>query len=301
MSANRLLALFCLVILALPAAAQPTADTSWWIDIPDSYWVSSNITYSVGNNYACKLDVYAHRGSGGPAPTVIYIHGGGWVVGNKEDGVLRILPWIQMGFSVVNVEYRLAKVSLAPAAVEDCRAALRWVIRNAKTYGFDTSRIVVTGGSAGGHLALMTGMLNAEAGFDAPLEWDQNPPPLHVAAIVNYFGITDVKAMLAGPERQQYAISWIGSQPNPEKLAERVSPVTYVRKGLPPILTIHGDKDDLVAYDQAKRLHKALTAAGVPNKLITIPGGGHGGFKRDDVVMIDKSIREFLKLYHILP
>jgi acetyl esterase/lipase len=213
---------------------------------------------------------------------------------------MQIMPYLAMGFSAVNVEYRLAKVSLAPASVEDCRLALRWIFKNAKAYGFDTTRIVITGGSAGGHLALMTGMLDESAGFDAPKEWDHQIFPMSVAAIVNWFGITDVKDLLAGPNRQNYAVSWLGSQPNRDQLAARVSPLTYVRKGVPPILTIHGDNDNLVPYGHAVRLHKALTKANVPNQLVTVPGGKHGGFTRDQMISAFTTIREFLAQQKIL-
>jgi acetyl esterase/lipase len=109
--------------------------------------------------------------------------------------MLAFLPYLETGWSVVNVEYRLARVSLAPAAVEDCRCALRWVIRNAKQYNFDTNKIVVTGHSAGGHLALTTGILPASAGLDRQCPGNEE---LKVAAIVNWFGITDVVDLLDG-------------------------------------------------------------------------------------------------------
>jgi len=298
---------FCLLVIlpfvavaVTPAQNKPSETAIWTVDVLQSTWVVPNVTYSVANNFECKLDVYAQRNSSGPTPTVIHIHGGGWVAGAKEGSILNLLPYIEMGCSAVSVEYRLAKVSLAPAAVEDCRLALRWVFENAKKYGFDTSRIVMTGGSAGGHLALMTGMLDSTAGFDSPNEWDQTNPHMKVAAIVNWFGITDVKDLLAGPDRQNYAVSWLGSQPNREELAARVSPITYVRRGLPPILTIHGDNDELVPYSHAVRLHKALDKAGVENHLITIPGGHHGGFTRDQMIMIYGAIREFLKKNGVL-
>src|SRR5438477_8117682 len=102
-------------------------------------------------------------------------------------------PYLEMGWAVVNVEYRLARASLAPAAVEDCRCALRWVIKNAKDYNFDINRIVVTGHSAGGHLALTTGMLPASAGLDRECH---GPEELKVAAIINWYGITDVNDLL---------------------------------------------------------------------------------------------------------
>src|SRR5205085_10530423 len=96
------------------------------------------------------------------------------------------MPWLEMGCNVVNVEYRLARISQAPAAVEDCLCALRWVHGQAKDYHIDTSRLVVTGASAGGHLALTTGMIPKSAGLHR-----QRPgaPLPKVAAIANWYGI----------------------------------------------------------------------------------------------------------------
>jgi acetyl esterase/lipase len=189
------------------------------------------------------------------------------------------------------VEYRLGRVSLGPAAVEDCLCALRWTAVQAKTYGIDTSRIVVTGESAGGHLSLTTSMIPESAGLDRQCP---GPPLPKVAAIVNWYGITDVVDLLDGPNRKSYAVAWLGSLPNREEIARRVSPLTYVRGGLPPILTIHGDADPTVPYTHALRLQKALNEAGVSNQLLTIPGGKHGGFTPDERTRIFAAIHEFL-------
>src|SRR5690606_6870142 len=124
------------------------------------------------------------------------IHGGGWTGGSKEDAQLTLLPYLQMGFNAVNVEYRFASDALAPAAVADVRCALRWVFNNADRYGFDTSKIVVTGDSAGGHLALMAGMLPKEANLDFECSQGPHGRDLKVAAIVNHYGITDVNDLL---------------------------------------------------------------------------------------------------------
>jgi acetyl esterase/lipase len=295
--------LVCVVVLAFslsPAQTPPQDVFAWTVDLSQNYSILPNVTYATADNFECKLDAYVRKGTPTPTPVVIHIHGGGWVGGTKEPAILSLMPYFEMGFSVVNVEYRLARVALAPAAVEDCRQALRWVIKNARTYNFDSTRIVVTGGSAGGHLALMTGMLDSAAGFDATREWDQSLVPLKVAAIVNWFGITDVKDLLSGTNRQNYAVSWLGSQANRNDLATRVSPLTYVRKDLPAIFTIHGDNDNLVPYAHAVRLHSALSAAGVTNKLVTIPGGKHGGFSREDMTRIYGMIRTFLKEAKVL-
>jgi acetyl esterase/lipase len=163
----------------------------------------------------------------------------------------------------------MASVSLAPAAVEDCRCALRWAVRNAKQYNIDTDRIVLTGHSAGGHLSLITGMLPEGTGLDNNCDGTEK---LRVAAIINWYGISDVTDLLGGPNRKNYAVLWMGSQPDPVTIAKRVSPLTYVRAGLPPILSIHGNADPVVPYDQSTRLHQALTAADVPNELVTIKG-----------------------------
>jgi acetyl esterase/lipase len=292
---------FLTLTVSTPAQNELSELATWTVDIGRTYSIIPNVTYSVASNYECKLDAYVRKGADGPVPTVVNIHGGGWVSGKKETSILWLLPYFEMGFSVVNVEYRLAQVALAPAAVEDCRLALRWVFKNAEKYGFDTSRVVVTGGSAGGHLSLMTGMLTPEAGFDSPKNWQRRliPPP-HVAAIVNWYGITDVVDLLSSPNMQEYAVSWLGSQSDRVEIARRVSPLTYITENLPPILTIHGTKDGLVPYDHAVRLHKGLDEKGVPNTLITIPEGGHGGFSRDQLLDIQTQIRAFLKEHGII-
>ncbi len=295
-----MLALF--FVAAFPAAgrAQLPESAASAVRLSTDYVVESNITYLTANNWEAKLDVYQPRGQKAPNPTLMYIHGGGWVTGTKEAASLQVLPWLEMGWTVVNVEYRLGKNSLAPAAVEDCRCALRWVIRNAKQYNFDVNKIVLTGHSAGGHLSLITGMLPSAAGLDRQCPGSFSKPPdaatdeLKVAAIVNWFGITDVADLFSGPNAQGYAIMWFGSLTNRDEIAKRVSPLTYVRAGLPPVLTIHGDADPVVPYSHAVRLHQALDKAGVPNQLLTVPGGKHGGFPGAEVQRAFQAIREFL-------
>jgi acetyl esterase/lipase len=146
---------------------------------------------------------------------------------------------------------------------------------------------------------MTTGMLPASAGLDRQCP---GPDNLKVAAIVNWYGIADVNELLDGVNMKAYAVTWLGSAPDREQIARRVSPLTYVRPGLPPVLTIHGDADPTVPYTQSVRLHKELTAAGVPNELMTMPGGRHG-FDCCTVVQRANAyakIREFLGLHHVL-
>ena len=290
--------------LSLVVAASVAASEAWdWtVRMANQYQVTPDVTYLTADGYESKLDVIAPRKPAGPLPTLLYIHGGGWVGGTKEGAMLRLLPYLEMGFAVVNVEYRLARVALAPAAVEDGRCALRWVLSNADRYGFDPDRIVVSGHSAGGHLTLTTGMLPTSAGLDRRCPArnpagglaDAHEPEMRVAAMVNWYGITDVADLVSGPNAKTYAVAWMGGLTDWRAVAERVSPLSHVRSGLPPILTIHGDADDIVPFDHAVRLHQALDEAGVPAKLHAIEGGGHGGFTDAESLAAYQAIRGFL-------
>lgn len=279
------------------ALAELSESATFAATLARNYRITPNVTYLTANNWEAKLDVYQPTNASGPTPTLVYIHGGGWTGGERQAAFFNTMPYLEMGWAVVNVSYRLARVSLAPAAVEDCRCALRWVISKAKDYNLDVNRLVVTGNSAGGHLALTTGMLPASAGLERQCPGNEE---LKVAAIINWYGITDVGDLLDGPNMKTYAVTWLSSLTNRYEIAKRVSPLEYVRAGLPPILTIHGDADPTVPYSHATRLHDALNQAGVPNQLLTISGGKHGGFTREETLKIFTTIQQFLQKHNLV-
>ncbi len=277
-----------LSIFSIFANAQTSTNL---LQIADRYWMQPDVVYGAANNTPLKLDIWYPRDNPNPTPTLVYIHGGGWIFGSKEGAVYQFLPFLEKGWRVVNVEYRMASNSLAPAAVEDTRCALKWIFRNAKQYNFDTSKIVLTGHSAGGHLSLITGML-PKTDLDNRCYGDEE---MKVAAIINWYGITDVDDIIQGKNLKNYAVMWMGSLENKTGIAQKVSPLSYVREGLPPILTIHGDKDDVVPYTHATRLHEALDKSKVPNRLHTVKKGGHGMFQQDDYKSAFEEIWKFLK------
>ncbi len=131
----------------LSAQLSPTAE--WAVHAQNQYQVLANVTYLTANGFEAKLDVYRRRDVQTPQPTLVFYHGGGWIGGTKESSFMSVMPWLEMGWNVVNVEYRMARVSLAPAAVEDAQCALKFVVTRAKDYNIDTSKIVVSGESAG--------------------------------------------------------------------------------------------------------------------------------------------------------
>ncbi len=259
--------------------------------LPSWVLIEANIPY---DQYPeTVLDIYQPgKAALGKRPGVIVIHGGGWVGGAKERMIKKhALPYLQKGFVVCNVDYRLAKSATAPAAVTDVLNAAKWFRDNAKRYRVDPKRIVVTGTSAGGHLALMVGLTPKGARLG---------PEARVAAVINWYGITDVADQLAGPNMRKYAVTWLPEQPGRLELARRVSPMTYVRKNVPPVLTIHGDADPTVPYEHGVNLTRALREAGADAELISVRGGRHGGFDDKQMQRLYRDIFRFLKKRKII-
>lgn len=277
-----------------------------------SYAVIPNLRYRTVKGWEGKLDVMTPRAAKGPTPTLVYYHGGGWKTGSKEERMPLVLPYMLMGWTIVNVEYRLSDVALAPAAAEDARCALRWVFENAnetlKTSSgpvplhVDLKRVVTSGTSAGGHLALLVAMAPVSAGLDHDCHIEQaggaavpaTLKELKVAAVVDWFGISDLRDLLNNPSARPLAIGWLGDKQTNEQIAKLVSPITYVRADVPPIISVHGDSDPGVPYAQKVRFHEELERVGATHELITIKGGGHGIFTEADYLRAYAAVRVFL-------
>ena len=291
MTKNLSCALLIGVLSMMPASARAQstgADAKAFSDYAGTeYRVNANLTYLTASGVELKLDIYRPRTAAAPLPTVVFFHGGGWALRAKKEGaVLQMLPWIQRGWNAVNVEYRPSAVAPAPAALEDARCAVRWVARNAKQYNVDPDRIVTSGQSAGGHLALAAAMAPLNAGFDTPCPGT----PVKVAAVVNWYGVWDF-APIYEDTKYPWAITWIAGR---KDVASHVSPITYARGGLPPTITIHGDADTIVPYQQGVQGTDTLKKAGVSAELVSIPGGRHGNFERSQVLRAWAAIDAFL-------
>lgn len=223
-------------------------------------------------------------------PCVVAIHGGGWRSGSREGMLPHCLRYLEKGAVVVNVEYRLSTVAPAPAAVQDVLKAVRWVSENANEIGCNADKIVVTGPSAGGHLALMAGLLTEDARLG---------PVTKVAAVINLYGPTDLMELLTGPGARPSVQEWIPQQPGRLELARKLSPVSYIRAGVPPVLTVHGTADPVVPYEQGTRLTRLLRDAGADAELIPVVNGKHG-FPEKDWDWIYQEIFDWLKRKEIL-
>ncbi len=273
------------------AAAACAAQTPPPVTVPEGIALEANIAY---DRYPdTRLDIlYPKAAANGKRPGVVMFHGGGWIRSTKETMMTAFcLPFLEHGFVVANVEYRVAPAAKAPGAVNDALAAARWFADHAEKYNVDPARIVVTGASAGGHLALMVGMTPVSAGLG---------PATPVAAIVNGYGVTDVADLLDGAHRQGFAVEWLPEQEGRRELATKLSPLTYVRKGLPPTLTVQGENDRTVPHEQGVRLTAALKRAGVDTEMMTVPGAGHG-FSKEQWPAVHARIFTFLAQRGIIP
>lgn len=245
-------------------------------------------TYRRVGGHTLELDLQIPKEAGGPWPVVVFFHGGGWITGSRESVSLHLLPWMERGWATANVSYRLARDALAPAAAWDARHAVAWVAEHAAEHGLDARRIVLGGFSSGAHLALMAalpGHLPPAHGEDP-----SRTPHTTVAAVVSWFGISDVAALMAGPRPRAFARHWLGPRADAMELAYALSPVERVPAaqrpppastgsgygGPPPVVSVHGDRDPVIPFQQSSRLHEALDRAGAPNLLHVVEGGRHG-------------------------
>ena len=220
-----------------------------------------------------KLDLYlpATVDKGQRRPGVVIIHGGGWTGGSKraarEQNIGTTLA--KSGYVGISIDYVLAAKDKPawPQNVHDCKTAVRWLRANADKYHIDPDRIGVIGGSAGGHLALMVGLPDTDAGLEPKEPYGKYSSK--VSAVVDLYGPTDL--VTRGKDTSMLPGAF-ADKPDLYKLA---SPVSHVRKGNPPVLILHGTKDTTVPLEQSKILADALSKAGVEHELIVVEGAPH--------------------------
>jgi len=249
--------------------------------------VEKDIVYGTGGSKDLKLDLARPEQSSGLLPAIVYIHGGGWQGGNREMYGNDIQQAAKRGYVAVTVSYRLTDPDAHgkakhpfPAQVEDVKCAVRWLRANAEKYHVDPNRIGATGGSAGGHLSLMLGVLGESQKF----EGNGGHPGVssRVQAVVNYFGPTDLTHLYSSSKRVAGILDVLLNGPPEQQSASyrAASPITYVSKDDPPILTVHGTADPVVPVDQATEFDAAMKKAGASHTLMLMEGEGHG-FKAD--------------------
>ncbi|MDB4059655.1 alpha/beta hydrolase [Gammaproteobacteria bacterium] len=250
---------------------------------------SSEISY--GSNEKQKIDLY----EGSSDKVLIWIHGGGWLFGDKRSE-----RWIKRfhnhfidheKLNVYMIGYRVGE-DTAPDAVNDVICAYKEIVDDAVAKNLSIDDIVVSGASAGGHLALMVGLSN-----EYKLEHSCNTLTMP-KAVINLFGITEIEKTSKFLDENKffsfsnYVKTWLPSDLGPEEASKNLSPINLISLNSPKVLTIHGAKDSWVPYDQAILLDKKLKDN---HQLLTIENGGHYGFSDDEDQIIRLKISEFLR------
>ncbi len=286
MKINLRVLLVFLTGLSLSATTRASALT-----IPDDVVFEKGAEFSNAADQHLQLDIARPKAASGALPAILCIHGGGFRAGTREGYDELCVKLAGQGYVAATVTYRLAPAFEYPAAVIDCKAAVRWLRAHAGRLGIDPQRIGVTGGSAGGHLAQFLGVTRGVKEFEIGENLDQSSD---VACVVNFYGPSDLtKSYGKSVDAAEVLPLFFGGDLE-TKLREHVhgSPLYWVTPHAAPTLIIHGTEDKYVNYEQAGWMVEKLRAAQVEVELLTMPGAGHG-FGGADAEKADAAMLEF--------
>ncbi len=239
--------------------------------VPDNIQEIKNIEYKNIDSLSLQLDIYKLKELDEPAPVMIFIHGGAWRTGKRADYLPYLIDYAKKGYVTITVSYRLVKKATFPAAVQDVNCAVQWVAKHVGEYGGNPERIVLIGGSAGGHLSMMAGYAGDEPVFNEDCSIGNSSK---VKAVINLYGPGDLTTPYAINMYQ--TIDFIGGSydENPE-LYKLASPKTFITPDDPPTLTFHGTIDSLVPVSQSDSLDSWLSKAGVAHDYHRLKGWPH--------------------------
>jgi acetyl esterase/lipase len=263
---------FNAVKLAFVAGRLDMLSTEGDIQIPADVVVERPIEYGKVGDTLLLLDLYSPKALDAPAPGLIFIHGGGWTKGHRNDYQLYTIPFAQRGYVVATISYRFAQVAKFPGCVEDAKCAVRWMRANAEKLNVDPDRIAVIGGSAGGYLTLMAGY-----SADVPeLEGAGGHPDVSSKpnAIIDIYGPVDLTTEYARNSREVGRFLPKSYEEDPA-LYSLASPLFHLDADDPPTLVIQGTIDELVPVSQSDRLVEKLQELGIPHYYVRLDGWPH--------------------------
>jgi len=242
-------------------------------EVPQAIEEIKDIEYKKIKDKSLQLDIYRPKEPGTLPPLLVFIHGGSWKSGKRSDYMVYLIDFAKRGYITATVSYRLLRDGPYPACIEDIKDAVDWLFRNGETYGYDTSRIALIGGSAGAHLALLAayGWFNSHELADSIVM----PENIHrVKAVVDIYGPTDLTTEYA--RNHPLVTSFLAhSYEEAPWIFQEASPVHYLDKDDPPTLILQGTADRLVPAVQSDQLKKMLDELGVPCIYYRLPGWPH--------------------------
>lgn len=242
--------------------------------------VLKDITFATVGEKPLLLDVYLPTNLEKP-PLLVWVHGGAWRSGSKDK--MPLGEFVEAGYAVASVNYRLSPEAKFPAQVHDIKAAIRFLRAKANEYRYDGTKIGIVGSSAGGHLAALVGATNGHTELEGTVG-DQLDQSSDVQAIIDLFGPTNFHTILQQSTPHGLSVRMpafdllLGGQPEDKPdLAMLASPVVHVDDRDPPLLILHGDQDPQVPINQSHELHGAYKQAKRPVEFIVVHGAAHGG------------------------
>lgn len=241
--------------------------------------IRSGLTYARVDGKTLRLDIYSPGGVEAP-PLLVWVHGGVWAGGTKEDVPL---VFVANGIATASIDFRQSTDARFPAQVHDIKAAIRFLRAKASEYGYRADRIAIAGDSSGGHLAALVGVTNGHRELEGTVgnDLDQSSS---VQAILDYYGASNLMTILA--QSTPYGLSvrepglkrLLGALPaNAKALAELASPVFHVDRNDPPLLLFHGDEDPQMPIEQSRELESVYRKMGLDVYLDVVRGAAHGG------------------------
>lgn len=218
-----------------------------------------------------KLDLFVPPNAASPPPLLLYIHGGGWLTGDKAD----VPPFfMQTGYAVATINMRPTSVARYPAQFDDCVSALTWLRENAKKYGYSTDHVIVCGISSGAHLAALMATKEYPGRESVKCVVDVSGPVNFLSIVAHASPTVPGQVVFASPRGQIAAL--IGGPPlKNQSAALNASPVTFVSPKSAPVLIVHGGMDEIIPYEQANEFHRRLDYMHVKNDLVLLPTAAH--------------------------
>ncbi len=259
-----MIAIFWLALTCFAQQQEPP------FQLPDSVDVKRDVVYARYGAREMRLDLFLPKQGVGSFPTVVYVHGGGWSGGNKTAFQRQAAHMATKGFVGACVEYRLSGEAKYPAAIDDVKAAIRWVRANAASYRIDPRRIGAAGGSAGGHLVALAAVTSS-----GPEDSVQAVAAFNPAVDISGFG----RKAPAGAANSLYKFFGKTYQEDPA-LYKSASPLDLVSAKAPPFLFLHGTADTTVPFQQSADMRAALKKVGVRAEILPAEGAAHGFFNR---------------------
>jgi len=240
-------------------------------EIPEEILEIKDIEYKNIDSISLQLDIYKLKNLTEPAPVMIFIHGGAWRTGKRSDYLPYLIDYAKKGFVTATVSYRLVKQAAFPAAVQDINCAVKWIKSHAGEYGINPEKVVLIGGSAGAHLAMMIGYGGNEDLFhqDCTLENDNK-----VNIVIDLYGPADLTTpyAISTYQTQDFLNTSYEEDPDIYKMA---SPKTFITSDDPPTLIFQGTIDSLVPVSQSDSLDVWLEKAGIPHEYHRLKGWPH--------------------------